>query len=230
MAVAALPAATLAADGDDRRRQGHDPHGHASSIPPHPSPGRSTRPATTSPSTSGPATRHRDADISGATWYGVVANGANVNVTGSQIHDIGDEPAQRHAARQCHLLLSTARAARSAATRSTTSRRTGSRSAARPPTDIDRSSVQDVRHGLEQRRDRRGPDRLHRPERHPDQLRRERHREEEHRQRLQLHTGRATRPLACCSGRPAASTSEQQDPDNEIEHLHSTARRGHVKP
>jgi hypothetical protein len=33
-----------------------------------------------------------DADISGATWYGVVADGANVTVTGSQIHDIGENP------------------------------------------------------------------------------------------------------------------------------------------
>ena len=33
-----------------------------------------------------------DADISGARWYGVVADGAMVDVTGSQIHHIGDNP------------------------------------------------------------------------------------------------------------------------------------------
>ena len=33
-----------------------------------------------------------DANISGATWYGVVADRASVTVTGSQIHDIGDNP------------------------------------------------------------------------------------------------------------------------------------------
>ena len=33
-----------------------------------------------------------DADIHGAKWYGVVADRASVTVTGSQIHDIGDEP------------------------------------------------------------------------------------------------------------------------------------------
>ncbi len=33
-----------------------------------------------------------DANISGAKWYGVVADRANVTVTGSQIHDIGDDP------------------------------------------------------------------------------------------------------------------------------------------
>ncbi len=33
-----------------------------------------------------------DANISGATWYGVVADRANVTVTGSQIHEIGDKP------------------------------------------------------------------------------------------------------------------------------------------
>ena len=33
-----------------------------------------------------------DADIHGALWYGVVADGATVTVTGSEIHDIGDNP------------------------------------------------------------------------------------------------------------------------------------------
>jgi nitrous oxidase accessory protein NosD len=33
-----------------------------------------------------------DANIYGATWYGVVADRANVTVTGSQIHAIGDNP------------------------------------------------------------------------------------------------------------------------------------------
>jgi len=33
-----------------------------------------------------------DADIHGATWYGVVADRAAVNVTGSEIHDIGENP------------------------------------------------------------------------------------------------------------------------------------------
>ena len=33
-----------------------------------------------------------NADISGALWYGVVANGVTVNVTGSKVHDIGDIP------------------------------------------------------------------------------------------------------------------------------------------
>jgi hypothetical protein len=33
-----------------------------------------------------------DANIHGAKYYGVVADGANVTVTGSQIHDIGDQP------------------------------------------------------------------------------------------------------------------------------------------
>ena len=32
-----------------------------------------------------------DAEILGASWYGVVADGANVTVTGSQIHHIGDD-------------------------------------------------------------------------------------------------------------------------------------------
>jgi hypothetical protein len=34
----------------------------------------------------------KTADISGALYYGVVANAANVNVTGSAIHNIGDKP------------------------------------------------------------------------------------------------------------------------------------------
>ena len=33
-----------------------------------------------------------DANISGAKWYGVVADRANVTVTGSQVHNIGDSP------------------------------------------------------------------------------------------------------------------------------------------
>jgi nitrous oxidase accessory protein NosD len=33
-----------------------------------------------------------DADIHGALWYGVVADGAYVTVTGSRVHDIGDSP------------------------------------------------------------------------------------------------------------------------------------------
>ena len=32
------------------------------------------------------------ADISGASHFGVVADGARVNVTGSKVHDIGDQP------------------------------------------------------------------------------------------------------------------------------------------
>ena len=50
------------------------------------------------------------ADISGASHFGVVANGAKVNVTGSTVHNIGDQlvsphqPAVRDAARPCHLL------------------------------------------------------------------------------------------------------------------------------
>src|SRR5262245_36800505 len=32
------------------------------------------------------------ADISGAKYYGVVADGAKVNVTGSKVHHIGDQP------------------------------------------------------------------------------------------------------------------------------------------
>ena len=37
------------------------------------------------------ATAKVDANIHGATWYGVVADRATVNITGSQIHDIGDD-------------------------------------------------------------------------------------------------------------------------------------------
>ena len=68
-----------------------------------------------------------NANITGAKWYGVVADGAKVNVTGSKVHDIG---ARRSTALQKVVPSSTsmARAARSVATRSTTSRRTGSRS------------------------------------------------------------------------------------------------------
>jgi hypothetical protein len=40
------------------------------------------------PGTTGTVT----ADISGAKYYGVVADGAKVNVTGSKVHDIGDQP------------------------------------------------------------------------------------------------------------------------------------------
>ena len=71
------------------------------------------------------------ADISGAKYYGVVADGAKVNVTGSKVHDIGDQPVDSPT--RCSACsaavpssISTARAARSAATRSTTSRRAGS--------------------------------------------------------------------------------------------------------
>ena len=65
----------------------------------------------------------------------------------------------------------------------------------------------DLRLGHEQRRHRRGAHRPHRPERHRDPDRRERHREQEHRQQPLVHAGRTPRPQACCSTRPAGSTS-----------------------
>ena len=73
--------------------QGRRPSPPSTSIRRHPSPG--TIDATGydigvyfGPDHSGTVT----ADISGAKYYGVVADGANVNVTGSKVHDIGDNP------------------------------------------------------------------------------------------------------------------------------------------
>ncbi len=69
-----------------------DPHGRHTSIRLGPSPASSTRRGYDiavyfRPGHSGSVT---NADISGAKYYGVVVDGANVNVTGSKVHDIGD--------------------------------------------------------------------------------------------------------------------------------------------
>ena len=49
-------------------------------------------------------TRVTSADIHGARYYGVVVNGGTVNTTNSKIHQIGEKPVRRHAARPRHPL------------------------------------------------------------------------------------------------------------------------------
>ena len=171
-----------------RRRQGRDPHGHA-------------------PQSHG--TRHRDDQrdrlrhrrllrarplrhrdrrhLRGEATTASSPMAANVNVTGSKVHDIGENPLQRHAARQCHLLLQRRERhdQRQPGLQLPEERDHRQRQGRRLRRSLHR---QDLSDGHEQHRDRRRPHQLHRPERHPDQLRRERHRGEEHRQRLQLHT------------------------------------------
>ena len=130
------------------------------------------------------------ADISGAKYYGVVADGAKVNVTGSKVHDIGDQPSRRHqpavrhAARPCHRL------------HQRRERHDQRQQGLRLPEERDRGQrpdrrwwqrlrqPHDVSLGHEQRRHRRGAHQHHRPERHRDPERRERHGEQEHNQQL----------------------------------------------
>ena len=110
MAVATPPAATLAAKASPSS-QGRDPHGQApqSHVTSH-RVGRRVRLRHRCLLRARPD-RNRDRRNYGAKHYGVVADGANVNVTGSKVHDIGDKPfssrtrVQRHAVRPCHRLL-----------------------------------------------------------------------------------------------------------------------------
>ncbi len=105
LTVAAAPAATMAAEGDTVVVKGMTLTAmHLNPTAP------VTGPINASgfdiavyfgPGHSGTVT----ADISGAKYYGVVADGAQVNVTGSQVHHIGDNPFNGVAARQRHLLL-----------------------------------------------------------------------------------------------------------------------------
>ena len=70
-----------------------------------------------------------NADIRGARYYGVVVDGRTVNTTNSRVHKIGESPFDGTQHGRAILYINGA-TARSAATRSTPSRRTGSRSAA----------------------------------------------------------------------------------------------------
>ena len=126
-----------------------------------------------------------DADISGATWYGVVADGADVTVTGSQIHDIGENPLNG-AQHGNPIFYINGASGTISGNKVYDFQKNGITVSGKAANYID-LATHDVRHGLEQHRDRQGPHQRHRPERHRDQLRRQRHGEEEHRQRLQLH-------------------------------------------
>ena len=139
-------------------------------------------------------------------YFGVVVNGVPRQRDRQQGPPHRRRPVQRHAARPCHPLYQRRERhdQRQQGLRLPEERDRGQRPDRRWQRSLQR---QDLRDGQEQRRHRRGSHRLHRPERHRDQERRERHREEEHRQRLRLHAGRPPRPRACCSTRPAASTS-----------------------
>ncbi len=164
----------------------------------------------------------------GADYFGVVVNGvANVNVTNSKVHDIGDDPFNGIAAWPCHPLYQRRERhdQRQPGLRLPEERDRGQRPDRRWQRSLQR---QDLRDGPEERRHRRGSHRLHRPERHRDQERRERHREEQHRQRLLLHAGRTPRPRACCSIRMRPAPSRRRDnkfADNEVNIYGVTAQQ-----
>ena len=129
------------------------------------------------------------ADIHGARYYGVVVNGATVNMTNSKVHDIGDSPFNGMQHGRAILYINGASGTIS-----------GNQVYDFQKNGIEVSGLdrrwqrslqpQDLRDGQEQRRHRPGSHRLHRPERHRDQERRERHCEEQHRQQVQLHADR----------------------------------------
>ena len=152
------------------------------------------------------------ADISGAKDYGIVVDGAKVNVTSSKsitsvmTHTVRTELRSAAFSTACHLLLQRRKRndQRQPGLQVPKERDHGQRQGRQLRRSL---HPQDIRLGDEQHRDRRGRNQLHRPERHPDQLRRERRLEQEAPSAASTTHRIPLKPVACFFTRPAESTS-----------------------
>ena len=158
------------------------------------------------------------ADISGAKYSGVVANGAKVNVTGSTVHGIGDQPVS-----PSNPLFGMQRGRAISYINGASGTISGNKvydfqksgievsggtvdgGSVRASTTTSATVSNNVVTGA-------GPIDLHRPERHRDPDRRQRHREQEHRQQLVVHRRTTTEAtgVLLLRGRPG-QRPEQQD-------------------